>query len=224
MFPCNNCLIKSCCSSYCDKLIEDERVLALYLITYRTCPDCGNHIIEKSPDDMVVLCKKCRKSFTQQLRRRSSEDEILLSSTSSSPSAGSSTSILSKTFVTIGADLYFGEIITNISKYHKVRFPRQWKKEKKNKIEYIEVSGRKEIPHDNIDEKVYRRMSPLYSKTLIKNMDIITKSRLTMSEQTIDKIGKLPEDWIFKHRDLFIKDPRQDNEPEEDTGYFEITI
>lgn len=213
MFPCNNCLVKACCSSYCNNLIEDERVIAMYLLTYSTCPDCGNYAVEKSPDDMVMLCKACRKVFTQQIQSEIPDDHISISS--SSPSVGSSTSIQSKPFtisVAYKNDLPYGKIITDISKYHKVKMP---KRQKLPKVEYITDSPKETSNYKKL--VVFRRMTPRYSETLIKNMDTLTKSRLAIPEAgERPKENELSPEWIFKYSDLFLNDPNA-NEPQEDS-------
>jgi hypothetical protein len=211
MFPCNNCLVKACCGSYCDKLIKDEMVIALYLLTYRTCPDCGNHLVESSPNGLMMMCKKCRKAFTRHIRKRDSDYDLPIS-ISSTVSAGSSTSVQSN-IIHLGPELISKHLIKSASKYQKVSFPRKLKP-KRSKVQYIEA-GKVEISNNN-DIVLFRRMSVKYSETIMKNVNQHIKSKLLLTEEIIEKAKKLSPEWIFKHRDLFIKDPREDFQSEDE--------
>ena len=225
MFPCKNCLVKACCSANCNKLIEDGRVIALYLLSYQTCPDCGNYQIEMSPDTQLYLCRKCRKTFTKQIELKK-DDVHILGSFSSSPSSGNSTSV-TVTSIGLGPVTYHDvNIITGITKYHKVRLPKKRRNtlnKSSEKIEYIPAPTEK-YPRRREREYIgFRRMPPKYTETLTKNMDILTNSRLSVSEgHEIKSIAQVP-DWIFKHRNLFIQNPN-DPEIEEDYGYIIYTI
>lgn len=221
MFPCKNCLVKACCSDNCDKLIEDRRVISLYLLSYKTCPDCGHYEIEVSPDAQLYLCRKCRKVFSRQVEI--AKDDFHILGSSSSPSSGNSTSV-TVTSIGLGPITYHDvNIITGVTKYHKVRFPKKHTLNKSSeKVEYIPEPTEKYPDHKNREFVSFRRMPPTYTETLTKNMDILINTRITTPEDAERRTVEPVPEWIFNHRDLFIQNP---NEPEiEEIGFSVHTI
>lgn len=218
MFPCRDCLVRACCHAYCSKLLHEERVIALYLLTYNTCPDCGNQILEHSSDKNLIICKKCRKTFTKHLLRIPEENGVCV--TSSSSTSGGSTSVQSKPqiFSSIPPEQKLGHIITGISKYHKVQFPKQHRNEAT--IQNIkDDSPTRPMPEYN-RYITYRRMSPMYSEILINKRDAIARSTIENIKEEVSELIKKSEDWIFKYRDLFIKDPRQEENEENESSIY----
>lgn len=68
-YPCKKCIVRGCCTEYCDEIIKDEKVIALFLLTYNTCPDCGCENLMfplkfSSGEPTVIICSDCRKVFT----------------------------------------------------------------------------------------------------------------------------------------------------------------
>ena len=66
-FPCKNCLIKACCSEYCDQLETHPSIIDIYIVSLKTCPDCGGTInTGSSLNKTSRICFNCSKAFTQQ--------------------------------------------------------------------------------------------------------------------------------------------------------------
>jgi hypothetical protein len=59
-FPCKNCLVKSCCSERCSKLIDSNNVINFYVAGLSICPDCGENLCIIFHD---VICFSCKKVF-----------------------------------------------------------------------------------------------------------------------------------------------------------------
>lgn len=217
-FPCRNCLVKTCCSVFCDKLLSDKRTITMYLMTYKTCPDCGSQQVQINPDSQIMLCQECSKVF---VKKRCFEIDVGLIGSSSSTSSASGVSMISSSgplviqSTNISPRVFSitnNSIITGINKYHPVT------------MEPESVGGKAEkmpAPTEKIRRREhieFDRMTPMYSKTLIEKVDQLVTSRLTVSNRVFYGMEPKPPKWIFKHKDLFVKDPREE-EYDEDCGY-----
>lgn len=67
-FPCKNCLVKPCCSKYCDDLEQFPKVIDIYIVSLKTCPDCGDSNINKGTifNKTTKICFACSKVFRQE--------------------------------------------------------------------------------------------------------------------------------------------------------------
>lgn len=70
MYPCKLCIVRACCSSWCDEVISNEGALAVHIISTNRCPDCGEKLIrrphryeDKMNDDPMYFCIPCTKVF-----------------------------------------------------------------------------------------------------------------------------------------------------------------
>jgi len=65
-FPCKTCLVKACCSKYCNQLVTEPRVIDMYVVSQKLCPDCGSEINEGSYLVRTAkMCFNCSKVFRQ---------------------------------------------------------------------------------------------------------------------------------------------------------------
>jgi len=67
-FPCKECLVKVCCSEYCDRLEENSRIIDMYLVSLNKCPDCGNTktLSGQYLKSRIKVCFNCLKVFDRQ--------------------------------------------------------------------------------------------------------------------------------------------------------------
>lgn len=62
MYPCKLCIVKSCCTSWCDDIMTNAHQIAVHIISTNRCPDCGEKLIRK-PNKKMYLCISCTKVF-----------------------------------------------------------------------------------------------------------------------------------------------------------------
>jgi len=68
-YPCKICVVRGCCTQYCDLIVTDEKVIAMFLLVYKTCPDCGCEELMfplkfSAGEPSIIICSDCRKVFT----------------------------------------------------------------------------------------------------------------------------------------------------------------
>lgn len=200
-FPCKECLLKTCCTAHCDKLIQDGYILALYLLTYNTCPDCSSSNLEISDSRQVILCRVCYKAFEKRIHKEY-EECLIGSLSSSSPSTSPSWGTSSPLIVAPGPRPKPDAIIyTDITKYGRIKPPSY--KEKKPEIKPVEPQP------PQILKMIFQRMSPAYSREMIKNFDTHVAEDVSRLKEAVT-LSQLTPDWVMKYSDLFIKDPDEE--------------
>ena len=65
-FPCQNCLVKTCCSEYCDDLIKEPHSINLHITTLNQCPDCGSYEMAGRKTSDLRICFQCSKVFQKE--------------------------------------------------------------------------------------------------------------------------------------------------------------
>ena len=64
MYQCKLCIVRACCSSWCDKIMTNARELAVHIISTNRCPDCGEDLINLPYKvDPMYFCIPCTKVF-----------------------------------------------------------------------------------------------------------------------------------------------------------------
>lgn len=71
MYPCRLCVVKACCSDWCDDVMKNPHKIAVHVITTKKCPDCGEELISHSQGDgnrtgtgePMYFCMTCTKVF-----------------------------------------------------------------------------------------------------------------------------------------------------------------
>ena len=78
-FPCQNCLVKTCCSEYCDDLIKEPHSINLHITTLNQCPDCGSTEMARTKNSSEIrICFECSKVLQQEsILKPGMQDKIL---------------------------------------------------------------------------------------------------------------------------------------------------
>ena len=66
MFPCRLCLVRACCTSFCDTIEIRNRIGVSDLILKDICPDCGydnEFTLNQGTSLYKIKCKVCKHEF-----------------------------------------------------------------------------------------------------------------------------------------------------------------
>jgi uncharacterized Zn finger protein (UPF0148 family) len=103
-FPCKNCLVKSCCTSACDKVTNDTNVISFFVGGLKICPDCGENLYNLSTG--TVICFSCKKAFKETIKKLYHQGQLV----SATPNIFSPPLIIVKSYNTDGKSAYEGSL------------------------------------------------------------------------------------------------------------------
>lgn len=71
MYPCKLCVVRACCSHWCDNVMTNPKEIAVHITSTNKCPDCGDELIcqpqrygnDDGKCNPMYICIPCTKVF-----------------------------------------------------------------------------------------------------------------------------------------------------------------